>query len=263
MNLTRYDFAFNQNIKIEAYSILGTRAYQQDYASVFVDENCALAVLCDGMGGLNGGERASSIAAEKMIKDFGQRDISEDIYDFFKRETVLIDREVAALRDETGKALGAGTTLVAAAVVNQLFYWISIGDSKIYAVKDGVLNSIAREHNYRLMLTESLKNGKIDNQEYEREVRTRKADALISFIGMGGIHLMDFGSLPIRLEPGDLILLCSDGVCKSLSDIQIQSIINDNAFEPEIAVERLVDSAMEYGSGSQDNTTAVLLEFKN
>lgn len=262
-NISRCNLRENKYLEIAEYSILGTRSYQQDYASVMVDGSCVVVVLCDGMGGLNGGERASSLASKKLIEDFMHRDQSVEINDFLKREAELIDRRVANLKDETGRALGAGTTLVAAVVIKDLFYWISVGDSKIYLLKGGILKSINREHNYRLILSESLKNGKINRQTYDAEEKTKRADALVSFIGMGGLQLVDGSRFPINLETDDIILLCSDGVTKSLSDIQIQSIINDNAFNPRIAAERLVDMSLEYSKGGQDNTTAVILTYKN
>lgn len=263
MNLSEHEGTGNHpNIRYSLYSILGTREYQQDYASVVMEDHCFMAVLCDGMGGLNGGEKASSLAAERMILDFKNRDRSEPIYQFLTREAVLLDREVASLKDGSGKPLGAGTTLVAAVVEGNQLYWISVGDSKIYAIRDRKIQSLAREHNYRLSLTDALKTGKIDREQFDKEEKSKRADALISFIGIGELSLIDIGRAPIRLEPEDIILLCSDGVCKSLTEDQIQFMITDNAFDLMIAAERLVDTAMECSGRSQDNTTAVVLAYK-
>lgn len=263
MNLTVHEgTGIHPNINYSLYSILGTREYQQDYASVVTEERCFMAVLCDGMGGLNGGEKASSLAAEKMIRDFVNRDRSESICHFLTKEAVLLDREVASLKDGSGKPLGAGTTLVAAVVEGDQLYWISVGDSKIYAIRNRKIQSLAREHNYRLSLTDALRSGKIDREQFEKEEKSKRADALISFIGIGELSLIDMGRTAIRLKPEDIILLCSDGVCKSLNEDQIQFMITDNAFDLRIAAKRLVDTAMEYSGRSQDNTTAVVLAYK-
>lgn len=262
MNLTEHGNGIHPNLNYALYSIMGTREYQQDYASIVTENNCVMAVLCDGMGGLNGGEKASSLAAEKMIRDFLSRDKTEPIYQFLKREVILLDKEVASLKASSGKPLGAGTTLVAAVVEGNQLFWISVGDSKIYAIKNRKIQSLAREHNYRLTLTEALRTGKIDKAQFGIEEKSRRADALISFIGIGGLSIIDSGRFPIQMEPDDIILLCSDGVCKSLTEDQIQFMITDNAFDLRIAAERLVDTAMEYSGRGQDNTTAVILAYQ-
>lgn len=84
-------------------SIIGTRKYQQDsiYGKVYQNMR-ALAVICDGMGGMNGGEIASKTAVDTLVHDFN-RDINiSNIPDFFKKEAIKLDECVTELEDEYG-----------------------------------------------------------------------------------------------------------------------------------------------------------------
>ena len=60
---------------------------------------------------------------------------------------------------------------------------------------------------------------------------------------------------------GDVAVLCSDGLYRSMSDDQIGALIRDNDIDPDIAAERLCSMALRYGGGAQDNTTVILLQY--
>ena len=109
---------------------------------------------------------------------------------------------------------------------------------------------------------ESLKSGVISREQYEREERTSQAAAIISYLGIGRLTIMDINPVPFELQPKDIILLCSDGLYKSLTDSQIQALIEDNDIDLEIAANRLCAMALRRGRGSQDNTSVLLLEYQ-
>ncbi|MCI6885635.1 MAG: protein phosphatase 2C domain-containing protein [Lachnospiraceae bacterium] len=261
MNIVEERQEDNPWFEIGASSILGTRNYQQDYAYFYTGEKCVLGVVCDGMGGLEGGERASRTAVELMIRDFHSTSNLGFVPDFLARTARRMDQAVGALEGKNGKPLRAGTTLVAAYCRENQMYWVSVGDSKIYVIRGGEIISLNREHNYRLALQMQLESGLIDQAFYQKEERKPQAEALISFIGMDPAKYIDGNQKPQILQPGDIIMLCSDGIYKSLNESQVHAMVRDNDLDMKIAADRVTAMAMRYGVRGQDNTTAVLMKY--
>lgn len=103
-----------------ASSYVGTRDYQQDSYFYFETEKGALAVVCDGMGGMEHGERASQIAVKLLAEDFNKWP-GGSVPNFLTAEAKKIDKAVYALTDAAGKKIDAGTTCVAVIVTgNQM-----------------------------------------------------------------------------------------------------------------------------------------------
>ena len=249
----------SDNISIAGSSIIGTRHYQQDYILSGAESGSIIAVLCDGMGGLNGGEVASKHAAEMLMNDFKEWKPVENIPNFLRYEAKKLDNEVLSLKDENGNFLYAGTTIVAIIISNDILHWLSVGDSKIYIMRNDEILCVTREHNYKMTLDELLENGKISREQYKKE--EPRAEALISFLGMGNIIHMDINTSPFKLISGDKILLCSDGLYKSLSEHQIFEIIKSNTESIEQTAHLLTSYAFDMSEGSQDNTSVILVEY--
>lgn len=262
MNIVEEQREKNLRFEIGASSIIGTRGYQQDYAYFYTDSDEVLAIVCDGMGGLEGGERASRTAVEQMVREFHSVQKLDNAAMFFKQTAQHMDQAVCALKGEDGKPLHAGTTLVAVYCKGSQMYWVSVGDSRIYLLRDNEIMTINREHNYRLQLKMQLDAGLIDWEFYQKEEKTPKAEALISFIGMDGVKYIDVNMNPIELQRGDIIMLCSDGIYKSLSDSQVCAMIRDNDLDMNIAADRTTAMALRYGVRGQDNTTVILLSYQ-
>lgn len=242
-------------------SILGTREYQQDFGYLYTSADEALLAVCDGMGGLEGGERASRTAAGQLAEDFAALQNRDDIPGFFQQTAQRMNRAVRALKNSRGERLKGGTTLVAAYVRDGNVYWVSVGDSRIWLVRGDQIAAVNRDHNYRLSLKMQLQNGMIDQATYDSEERTPQAEALISFLGIEELKLVDGNRRPIALEPGDILILASDGVYKSLSDSQVLALARDNDLDMDIASDRITAMALRYGVRGQDNTTAVMMKY--
>ena len=88
-----------------------------------------------------------------------------------------------------------------------------------------------------------------------------QAEALISYLGMGNISLTDSNTEPFYLEENDLILLCSDGLYKRLSNEQILDIVLDNQNSMQVIAERLNKVVMQLTQRNQDNTSVILLRY--
>lgn len=241
----------------------GTRKSQQDSSYLNVEEggDMALAIICDGMGGLQGGEQASQEAVKTFVEDFEViRQQENNYYHFFQSEVEKIDKKVAELTDDDGVFLDAGTTLVAVAIKNGWMQWISVGDSKIYIIRKNDMVCVAKEHNYLNMLNEQLLNGEITEEEYAAE-QVRGA-ALTSYIGMGNVSMMEMNHMQFELMDEDIILLCSDGLYKAISEERILEIVKEDPYHIDETLNKLQREAKAASIRSQDNTSIIMMLYK-
>lgn len=242
---------------------IGTRAYQQDRCFSAADESgsSAIGLVCDGMGGMEAGEKASQMALEQFIEDYDNQDQDIDnYYEFLFEEMKTIDRRVADLKSDDGRSLDTGTTLAAAIIKDGYAQWVSVGDSKIFIVRGEEMASLVREHNYLMVLNYRLKKGSISMEDYEREIPY--GAGLISYIGMGNVSLIEANRDPFRLRDRDLIMISSDGLTNALTEDQILSIIKENPGNPGYIHKRLQDEAAYASERGQDNTSIVTMLYR-
>lgn len=243
----------------------GNREYQQD--AVYVTPSKVLAankktrvmgIVCDGMGGMADGGKASQTAIQMMLQGFKniEKMPEVDIPGFFQQGIKVIDRVIHDFPKEDGK--GSGTTMVACIVEDNRLYWASVGDSRIYIIRGNQIQQVTRDHNYWLRLMEMVEAGQIT---MEQASSMKQKEALISFLGIGNISLMDINTTPFELQYGDIVMLCSDGITKTLSDDRIKKIIINDAVKPEQKAEALVEAATHTNSHSQDNTSVALIHY--
>lgn len=243
------------------YSIMGTRDHQQDYAGIIGKKKGLAGIICDGMGGLKGGEVASSISVKAFLSDYIDMTEGEAVSDFLVREADKMDEAVFQLSDSQGNNLKAGSTVVSVIIEDVNLYWLSVGDSRIYILRNNSILQITTDHNYRMHLNGLLKKGEISEERYEAEVSGKQAEALVSHLGMGGLKYIDRNSKPFPLEPDDVILLCSDGLYKSLDDHQIMALLTDNKISSRVSARRLADMALTQAVRGQDNTTVIVIHY--
>ena len=247
----------------EGYSICGDRESQQDYGGIVEKDNQLLAVVCDGMGGMQGGELASSQTVQNMIYDYQKTDIElGKETEFLEREAIHVNQLIASLKGENNCLLKSGTTMVSTLIAGNKLYWISVGDSRIYLLRDEKLIPITRDHNYQELLKDELTEGKITKQVYELKSKGKQAKALTSYIGIANLKKIGKNDKPMMLKDGDQILLCSDGIYKSLTNRQIKAMLIDNQIDMYVSVKRLVNMAWSQSVKSQDNATAILIQYR-
>lgn len=240
-------------------SFLGTREEQQDYALFKSTDSSIFAVVCDGMGGLKGGSIASSVVATELMTQYENKEKSEPIKDFFFNTVDVLDEKVCNLVDEDNKKMHAGTTLVAVCIEGNRLNWLSVGDSRLYVIRGREIVQATRDHNYNLNLNALLKSGALSEQEYKKE--KVRGESLISFIGIGGIEVMDISQKPLPLQNGDYVLLTTDGLFKLMSDQEIKEIIITGRSVDESA-DFLIEKSFKKAVKFQDNTTFVLIKIE-
>lgn len=250
-----------------SYTETGNRQYQQD--AVYVSKSKILAankktrvlgVVCDGMGGMADGGKASQTAIQMMVQGFVQieKASSVNIPGFFRQGIQAIDKTIYNFPKENGK--GSGTTMVAVIAEDNKLYWASVGDSRIYIIRGGSMKQVTRDHNYWLRLQEMVAAGQMSQEE---AMGKRQKEALISFLGIGNVSLMDINTQPFEMQTGDTVMLCSDGITKTLPDEQIKKIITADIVSLEEKAKTLVRAAITNNTHSQDNTSVALLQYRD
>lgn len=252
-----YTLKIRNGISISAASIQGKREQQQDFYISKQLPDRTIAIVCDGMGGMNGGNIASRHAAQALMEDMEQVVWGSDMYSFFKQELEKLDDEIYGLKNPDGSRMGAGTTIVSVLLFGDMLYWFSVGDSKLYYMRRREMYCVTREHNYALQLDEMHRQKQIDDEEYLQEAK--KGEQLISYLGMGMAELFDGNYSPFVMERGDKILLCTDGLYRSVSQKEIENIL----LLPESAEQlclRLEKTILSKNVQNQDNATWIILQ---
>lgn len=248
-----------------SYTATGNRKYQQDAVYVSGSRKIAgnrktrvFAAVCDGMGGMADGGRASSTAIHMFREGFEkiEKEPNIQIPTFFRQGIRSVDAVISQFPKEAGK--GSGTTLVAVIAENNRLYWASVGDSRIYILRGRDMIQVTRDHNYMFRLQQMVDNGQMTLQEAQAK---KQKEALISFLGIGNVTLMDINEQPFEMQFGDIVLLCSDGITKTLPDDQIRDIIKNDAVSMKEKAKILVEAAVRGNTHSQDNTSVAILQY--
>ena len=244
-------------------NMIGSRKEQQDAIDIIpIGENCCVTV-CDGMGGMQDGAVASQEAIVALHRYFECFVLFEnpahDIPAFLENALQRMDAHVAKLRLENGQHRQMGTTVVTAIIWENMLFWMSVGDSRLYIFRDGELIQATRDHNYLYTLNQLYNAGIISEADYYSE--QEKGDALTSYIGINGIEFYDICKSPFRLRENDIVILMSDGIYKSIDDPHIRDILSKNRSVIDKA-ESIVSIIQEASQNrSQDNASFVLIKW--
>jgi len=256
------DYEENSCFKAAMFSTVGGRANQQDSAGLTVNDGDGLFVVCDGMGGHKGGKAASSAAVDRLLATNVLGIPEEQINTVLLEGLRKADSDVASFRDEDGSPLNCGTTAAVVVIRNKRLYWISAGDSRIYIYRNGEFVQITNDHIYAVALRENMRAGQITKEYFDDH--SVNADALISFVGMNGMPLVDRSVHPVGLRKDDVVLIMTDGLYKNLPDSMIKKYI-ENFVDPSDflrALEQKVNKLTSEDKTVRDNMTVVLIRIK-
>ena len=250
---------------------LGTRSSQQDalYVSKTAefspeDAPVIMGVVCDGMGGLEGGEIASQMSVDLFVSELMQMRDWAGAPKCLEETAKKIDEAVFRMSEQQSGAGSMGTTLAGVLAQGNQLYWLSAGDSRIYILRGDEMIQVTKDHNFGLRLNEMVRAGILTEEEAQHDTRR---EALISYMGMGGISLIEINQNPLLLHNGDIILLCSDGLTKVAADHDIKACMQNHYYDMDTAAKALV--ALACGSPerplapgrSRDNTSVVLIHY--
>lgn len=243
--------------EVSSYMSVGTRKNQQDAVRFEQSGSCTACVVCDGMGGLSRGERASAIAAQGMVQHLLENGQSADIPTEMGRAALRLNEKIKDLRDCENRKIEAGTTLTAVFIRNGELYWCGIGDSHIYLYREGILRQLNIDHNFGVQLDQMVQEGSITAEE---ALRHPQRAALTSYLGIQELTLISGNRMPFLLQKDDVLLQCTDGLYRCLSDDSICQILTA-AENVKQASKLLVETALTL-PGAHDNTSVLLTKYK-
>lgn len=231
-------------------SRIGGRQKNEDRMGYSYTREAGLFVLADGMGGHPDGEVAAQTALQAFSALF-QRQARPRLADAsgFLSAGVLAAHH-GIIRHASTRALldTPRTTVVASLIQDGVLHWVHCGDSRLYLVRDGRLLARTRDHSY------SEAQGQIANG-----VNISNRNVLFTCLGSIARPMFDLGG-PVPLQPGDKMLLCSDGLWDSVDDSIIASTLAEQSVDQ--AVPALVDEALRNAGERSDNVTALALEWE-
>ncbi len=214
--------------------------------------NMRLCILADGMGGYNGGEIASRLAtasAREYIEERFEKiePTTENIQNLIKEAMDYANKVVYKKSQENEELDQMGTTLEICIMYGNKVYIGHIGDSRIYRIRRNIIRRITTDHSYVETL---VKDGTITREEAFYHPRKN-----ILMKALGCTENIEPDITAKGFLPGDIILMCSDGLTNMLQEEEIYNIINKNIEE---ACDTLIERANELGG--YDNISVIVVK---
>lgn len=239
---------------IKAWGITDRGAVrQQNQDAYYLDvpgEQLAVGLVCDGMGGARAGNVASSMAVETFVatlKGWDQADTAPET--LLTQAAERANEAVFRRACQDPECRGMGTTMVAALVRESTAYVLNIGDSRAYHIDQSGIVKVTRDHS---VVEDLVLRGDITPEQ----ARVHPQKNLITR-ALGAEERVRSDLYQRQLEPGDFLLLCSDGLSNVLTDQELlYEVIHGG--EAEDCCRRLLDIAL--SRHAPDNVTAVLLQ---
>lgn len=229
-------------LRLASASLQGERSYQQDAVETReLPDGRILVALADGMGGHASGDVASRLAMEALVEALEE---GRDLEEAFGLANERVREEVR----EAGEKMGA--TLVAVLVEGDAYRLANVGDSRAYRISADGIEQLTEDHSFG---AEAVARGADPDDVADSPYR----DALTRAVGIEDELEVDlFG--PFEAGEGSVLLLCSDGLNKSLPDADIRRIVLESG-DPDEAARTLPSRALQ--RGSDDNVTVALAAF--
>jgi serine/threonine protein phosphatase PrpC len=231
----------------------GARSYQEDAASVVEGAGGLTAVLADGMGGHAGGALASNLACKFFLHAFAtaQGTTPEKLSESLDLANAAIAHEV----HDNPSLNGMGCTLVGVVFGADGVEWVSVGDSPLFLLRKGEIVVLNEDHSLAPEIDKLAAMGKIS---WEAARNDHRRHFLRSALTGGEMELIDRSHRPLALQPGDTVLLASDGI-HTLSHADIAKVVSANS-DPAAAAAALLSAVEAAGDTAQDNTTVIVVQ---
>jgi PPM family protein phosphatase len=220
-----------------------------------------LFVLSDGMGGQASGEVASRLASETVVAYCREAQVNpsstntgvlipgvSDTSNRLASAIRLANRVVHQAAENSTEQRGMGATVVAIWLADQRMSLAHVGDSRAYRLRAGALEQLTQDHSF---VAEQVRRGSMTEQE---AASSKLQNVLLRALGVDPDVQVEVDEQ--LLVEGDILLLCSDGLTRELSDAQIAGVLIDAA-EAQEAADRLVELANQ--AGGEDNITAIVV----
>jgi len=238
------------------------RDHNEDNLMLMPEQN--LFVVADGMGGHSSGEVASKIAVDTLRTFFEDTSKDDDVTWPFKLDKAvsydenrlvagvkLANRNIYEAAQADQRYKGMGTTIVGMVWIDEKAIIGHAGDSRCYRIRNGTITQVTEDH--------SLLNDyrKIQALTPEEEAAFQYKNIIVRALGMKEAVNVDVNHQ--QPEPGDVLLLCSDGLSGEVTDPQILAIVEKHKDNLEGGVQELIKQACE--NGGKDNVTVILVKY--
>ena len=227
------------------------RKMNQDYVFASADPVGNLPnlfVVADGMGGHNAGDYASSHAVGIVVEEI-REDADFNPVKVIRHAIESANTEIITQAQKDEKLRGMGTTMVAATIVGHYAYVANVGDSRLYVAGEQI-QQITKDHS---LVQEMVRMGELNAEEARNH-----PDKNIITRALGAERTVDIDFFDLKLEPGNVILMCSDGLSNMVEDDRIGEIISDTDRDLQERGQALISEANR--NGGKDNIAIVLIE---
>ena len=229
------------------------RSNQDSYLTGELSGSVAWAVVCDGMGGANGGNVASAAAvksiSEHINASYREGMSANSVRNMLMSAISAANSNVFDMAQADANLLGMGTTVVVAIVIGKVAHIAHAGDSRAYIINKDSIEQITRDHS---VVQSMVGNGEITGEQAKvhpnRNVITR---------ALGVDDRIDIDYNEVVLRDGDTIMICTDGLTNYVENEQILELSNSCKFYEY--PEKLIDMANDNGGG--DNITVVMMSM--
>ena len=237
------------------------RSHNED--SIGTDAEIGLAVLADGMGGYNAGEVASGIAVAMLTTEMKQALESHDPHALDSSGETLAEKFVRENSAKANAAIyqtaksqpqysGMGTTLVVALFFDNRMTVGHIGDSRLYRLRQDVFEQVTRDHS---LLQEQIDSGMITKEQARY---SQNKNLVTRAVGIDPDVETEIHTYSV--QPGDIYLLCSDGLSDMVQDEDIHSTLSTLQSNLPLAAQQLVQLAND--CGGRDNISVILVRIR-
>ena len=235
-------------LRLETVGLTDVGAQREQNEDAFViDDRLGFCAVCDGMGGHASGNVASQLAVEAISESLHATSPSAAGEEPLVSAILQANTRIHTHAQRNEECRGMGTTVVAARRQGNLLHLAHVGDSRIYLARGGELTQVTRDH--------SLTNLYVDNPELEEKLGPADSNVIVRALGL--YEYVEVDAQTMDIQPGDVVLLCCDGLTDMVPDPTIAQVLQ-GAAPLEQRAGRLVDLANQ--AGGIDNITVVLLE---
>ncbi len=242
-------------MKIASKTDIGkVRSTNQDsFAAGELNDGTAWAVVCDGMGGANGGNIASAnavtIVSEYISSSYHEGMDSNSLRTLLQSALYGANVRLYDMANKIESLSGMGTTVVVTIVSNGVAHIAHAGDSRAYIIHDGELSQITRDHSVVQTMVDK---GQITEEEAKNHPNK---NVITRALGVGEEVDIEYNEIPFQND--DCILICTDGLTNFVTHDDIERVVEEYDFDEYPQV--LIDMANENGGG--DNITVVALKY--
>lgn len=210
-------------------------------------------IIADGMGGHNSGEIASKTAVDFVSRCIleNPQALSDDksVFDVLTDIMIRANTEVYSMAQKDKSNFGMGTTLITAVIFNKKLYIGHVGDSRVYIIRDEMMERITTDHSY---IEELIRNGSLSREEADSHPKKN-----IITRALGCTQEVQIDVYSCNIKENDVFILCTDGLTNMLDEEEIRGIIS-RIDDPGDICSELISAANI--KGGEDNITVIVIK---